>query len=44
VKLLGPKAKISTQRTADGLVVTFPANQQPAPGQVAACVLKVSLK
>jgi alpha-L-fucosidase len=44
VKLLGPKAKVSAQRTAEGLVVTFPASQQPAPGQVAACVLKVALK
>ena len=44
VKLLGPKAKITTQRTAEGLVVTFPAGQQPAPGQVAACVMKVALK
>ncbi len=44
VKLLGPKVKITTQRTIEGLVVTFPANQKPAPGQIAACVLKVSLR
>ena len=44
VKLLGPKAKVTAQRTAEGLVVTLPAKQQPAPGQVAACVLKVALR
>ena len=44
VKLLGLKAKVTAQRTAEGLVVTFPAKQQPVPGQIAACVLKVALK
>jgi len=44
VKLLGPKARITTQRTTDGLVVTFPTGSKPAPGQVAACVLKVALR
>ena len=43
VKLLGTKGKVTTQRTAGGLVVTFPPNTQPAPGQIAACVVKVSL-
>ncbi len=44
VKLLGPTSKVAVQRTAEGLVITFPASAKPAPGQVAACVLKVALK
>ena len=44
IKLLGTKEKITTQRTAEGLVVTFPANAKPAPGQAEACVLKINLR
>lgn len=44
VKLLGPTSKVTTQRTVEGLVVTFPASAKPARGQVAACVVKVALR
>jgi len=44
VKLLGPKGRVDAKRTPDGLMVAFPAGQKPAPGQVAACVLKVAIR
>jgi len=43
VKVLGTEEKVTTQRSAEGLVVTLPANTQPTKGQVAACVVKISL-
>lgn len=44
VKLLGTKGKVSAERTADGLAVSFPPNAKPAPGQLAACVVKIPLR
>jgi alpha-L-fucosidase len=42
-KLLGTPGRLLAQRTANGLLVTFPTDK-PAAGQVAACVLKMTLR